>query len=54
MTGVEKVGVLLIALGLLYALLCVGWLRRSRKDPPAALSGPRGQVGAATTQDRTP
>jgi|GEM_PF-2376623 len=41
MTGVQKLGVLLIALGLLYALLYVAWLRRSRQEPPAAdrLSG---------------
>jgi hypothetical protein len=47
MTGFEKVGVLLIVLGVLYALLYYMrllnymWLRRSRKDPPAAgrLSG---------------
>lgn len=36
MKGSQAVGLLLIALGLLYALLYVGWLRRSRKDPPAA------------------
>ena len=36
MKGGQAVGLLLIALGLLYALLYVGWLRRSRTDPPAA------------------
>jgi hypothetical protein len=42
MTGGQKAGVLLIVLGLLYALFYVGWLRLSRNGPPAAgmVSGP--------------
>jgi hypothetical protein len=54
MTGFQKVGVLLIVLSVLYALLYYMWLRRSRKDPPAALSGLQSQVEAASIQDRTP
>lgn len=34
--GAQRSGVLLIVLGLLYALLYVGWLRRSRMEPLAA------------------
>ena len=55
MTGVQKVGVLLIAMGLLYALLYVGWLRRSREDAPVAgmLSGKAATDPAAGPEQRS-
>ena len=43
MTRVQAVGVLLIALGLIYALLYVAWLRKQRRHTSAAVAtdGPR-------------
>jgi len=38
MTRVQAVGVVLIALGLVYALMYAGWLRRARRNPSAAVA----------------
>lgn len=37
MTRLQAAGVMLVALGLIYALLYAGWLRRTRRHPSAAV-----------------
>lgn len=55
MTGGQKVGVLLIVLGLLYVVFYAGLLRRSRKDPAAAgmVSGTAAAESAAGPNARS-
>jgi hypothetical protein len=49
-TRLQAVGVLLVALGLIYALLYAAWLRRQRQHPSAAIAAAAPIVGQRPAQ----
>jgi hypothetical protein len=56
MSRPQAVGLMLIALGLVYALLYAAWLRKRRRNTSAAVAvaGPRATDGAGGTGEETP
>ncbi|MGA8980553.1 MAG: hypothetical protein WB473_15695, partial [Pedococcus sp.] len=54
MTRLQAVGVLLIALGLIYALLYAAWLRKRRRHASAAIVAERERTSGGEVSDPQP